>query len=40
MLGEDVDAFRNVSIDKYELETLHKFSHLESSIKDNLSLDA
>ena len=40
MLGEVVDAFPNVSSDKNELETLHKFSHLVSSISDNLSLDA
>ena len=39
MLGQDVDTPPVITINNYELEVLHQFTYLGSTISDNLSLD-
>jgi len=40
VLGQDVDTSPVITIDNYQLEVVHKFTYLGSTITDNLSLDA
>ena len=39
MLGQDVDTPPVITINNYELEVLHQFTYLGSTISDNLPLD-
>ena len=39
VLGQDVDTPPVITINNYELEVLHQFTYLGSTISDNLSLD-
>ena len=40
VLGQDVDTSPVITIDNYELDVVHQFTYLGSTISDNLSLDA
>ena len=40
VLGQDIPAPPVITIDDYELEVIHQFTYLGSTITDNLSLDA
>ena len=40
VLGQDVDTPPVTTIDNYQLEVVHEFTYLGSTITDNLSLDA
>ena len=40
MLGQDVDTPPVIIIDNYQVEVVHEFTYLGSTITDNLSLDA
>ena len=40
LLGRDVDTPPVTTIDNYQLEVVHEFTYLGSTITDNLSLDA
>ncbi|KAL7829755.1 hypothetical protein AOLI_G00306400 [Acnodon oligacanthus] len=40
VLGQDVGTPPVITIDDYELEVVHQFTYLSSTISDNLSLDA
>ena len=40
VLGQDVDTPPVITIDNYQLEVVHEFTYLGSTITDNLSLDA
>lgn len=39
VLGQDVDISPVITIDNYELEVVHQFTYLGSTISDNMSLD-
>lgn len=39
VMGQDVDSPPAISIDNYELDVVHQFTYLGSTISDNLSLD-
>ena len=39
VLGQDVDTSPVITIDNYELDVVHQFTYLGSTISDNLSLD-
>ena len=38
-MGQEVDVPSSISINEYELEAVHKFAYLGSTITDSLSLD-
>ena len=40
VLGQDVDTSRVITINNYELDVVHQFTYLGSTISNNLSLDA
>ena len=40
VLGQDVDTPPIITIDNNELDVVHQFTYLSSTISDNLSLDA
>jgi len=40
VLGQDVDTPPVITIANYQLEVLHKFTYLGSTVTDNLALDA
>ena len=39
ILGQDTPSMPAITIDDYELEVVHQFTYIESSITNNLSLD-
>ena len=40
VLSQDLDTSQTITIDDYQLEVIHQFTYLRSTISDSLFLDA